>query len=74
MINDVRDTVGKQSKMMETLQTENIKLSHRVDVLELRFQLSTAELEKRLAQWDRYWSEYQPAVQRWIQRQRDEKQ
>jgi len=82
MINDVRGTVAKQSEAMESLKTEvreykstatteDIKLGSRIDVLELKLQLSTAELDKRLAEWDRYWTDFQPALKRWMNKQRD---
>jgi hypothetical protein len=80
LVSDIRGMVGKQSDSIAELKaevsayktaatTEDIKLGGRIDVLELRLQLATAELDKRLAEWDRYWRDFQPAIQRWIARQ-----
>lgn len=81
MVNDVRSNVAEQRQAMDSLKnevreykstatTEDVKLSSRIEVLELKLQLATSELDKRMAIWDEYWAKFQPALQRWLDRQK----
>lgn len=46
-----------------------VALGARIDGVELRVKLQDTEIDRRLAQWDQYWTEFQPAVRRWLERQ-----